>query len=209
MYYKYPRTYHLPFSLGLGSDDKVLTNFEDYFENRQVVISEKMDGENTTVYSNYCHARSIDSKHASYHSWLLSYIQSFNYLLKENERVCGEYLFAQHSIHYDDLKSYFLAFSIWQDETCLSWESTVERCKELSILTVPVLYVGNYDSKQLRNCISKVAEKGGEGVVMRLACEFKYSDFCRSVVKYVRANHVQTDEHWSKGKITQNNMILN
>jgi hypothetical protein len=37
-----------------------------------------------------------------------------------------------------------------------------------------------------------------EGVVIRLANEFDGEDFPNYVCKYVRANHVQTDEHWTR-----------
>ena len=204
--YKYPRTYHFPFSPGLGSDDKVFDDFEDYFKNRKVVITEKMDGENTTIYKDMCHARSIDSKHRDYHSWLLSYIPSFQYMLKDNERVCGEYLYAKHSIYYDDLPCYFMVFSIWQDKQCLSWEDTVKRCKELGLITVPVLYQGEYDEGKIQECIRVVKSHNGEGIVMRLASDYRYDDFTKSIVKYVRANHVQTDEHWSNQTIVKNQL---
>jgi hypothetical protein len=37
-----------------------------------------------------------------------------------------------------------------------------------------------------------------EGVVVRLAGAFESEDFDQSVFKWVRANHVQTDEHWTR-----------
>ena len=37
-----------------------------------------------------------------------------------------------------------------------------------------------------------------EGVVVRRVHEFGADDFSKNVVKYVRENHVQTDEHWTK-----------
>lgn len=33
---------------------------------------------------------------------------------------------------------------------------------------------------------------------MRIADEFYTEDFPKYVCKFVRANHVQTDEHWTK-----------
>lgn len=45
MYYKYPRTYHLPFSETITEDDKRLKDTKQ-FENMNVVITEKMKGEN-------------------------------------------------------------------------------------------------------------------------------------------------------------------
>lgn len=39
---------------------------------------------------------------------------------------------------------------------------------------------------------------GREGIVMRITDSFPIIEFPRCVCKYVRANHVQTDEHWTK-----------
>jgi len=50
-YVKYPRTYHLPYSLTISDDDKRLES-DEMFENMdQVYCTIKMDGENTTIYS--------------------------------------------------------------------------------------------------------------------------------------------------------------
>ena len=54
---KYPRTPHLPFSQGVTSDDKIIQTL-NYFVGEEIVITEKMDGENTTMGHNYTHARS-------------------------------------------------------------------------------------------------------------------------------------------------------
>ena len=35
-----------------------------------------------------------------------------------------------------------------------------------------------------------------EGFVIRLTNEFNLNDFQKSVVKWVRKGHIQTDEHW-------------
>ena len=59
---KYGRTFHLPWSPGATDDDKVLDSVA-HFVGHDVVVTEKMDGENTTVYpTGYTHARSVDSK---------------------------------------------------------------------------------------------------------------------------------------------------
>ena len=43
MRYKYPRTYHLPFSPGGTSDDKILLN-DEHLNGIEVVVTEKTDG---------------------------------------------------------------------------------------------------------------------------------------------------------------------
>ena len=37
-----------------------------------------------------------------------------------------------------------------------------------------------------------------EGFVVRNIDSFKYEDFSKNVGKYVRANHVQTNQHWTE-----------
>ena len=205
MYYKYPRTLHFPFSDGITSDDKVLETTV-HFNNREIVVTEKMDGENSTVYRDYYHARSLSSEHKWYHSWLLGYIKTFQYLIPENYRICGEYLFARHSIKYENLKSYFQVFSVWNEDVCLSWDETESFCNQLGLETVPVLYRGLYDEDKIKEIAKEVVSKGGEGIVVRLSSSFKYEDFSLSIAKYVRKNHVQTDKHWSLGIIEENKL---
>lgn len=205
MKYKYPRTYHLPFSKGYTSDDKVLER-DSQFSGMKIVVTEKMDGENTTIYRNTYHARSIDSKHQGYHSWILNYIRQFQYLIPDEYRVCGEYLYAKHSIKYENLSSYFLAFSVWKDKECLSWDKTKMFCKDIGIEMVPILYEGIYNTEKVISIAENVVKNGGEGIVVRNMDTFKYEDFQCNVAKYVRENHVQTERHWSLGKIEKNKL---
>ena len=196
--FKYPRTPHLPFSMGATDDDKILPSTE-HFRGKRVVVTEKMDGENTTVYSDFCHARSLDSKHKPYHSWLLSNIATFQAQIPENWRVCGEYLYAVHSIEYTALPTYFMAFSVWNDKNeCLSWSDTVAFLEALGVKSVPVLYEGVYDDAKIKQIAEKATQDGAEGVVVRLEDSFSYGDFSLSIAKYVRANHNQTDKSWGK-----------
>ena len=58
---KFSRTFHMPESPGVTSDDKVLKSL-DHFIGKEVVITEKADGENTTHTRTKTHARSVDSK---------------------------------------------------------------------------------------------------------------------------------------------------
>lgn len=203
MKYKYPRTYHLPFSLGYTSDDRVLKNDNQFYE-KEVVITEKMDGENTTIYKDYCHARSVDSLHKEYHSWLLNYIRNFQYMIPDEYRICGEYLYAKHSIQYTELDSYFLAFSVWDGNVCLSWNDTEKFCESIGLKTVPVLYKGIYDKYQTIEIAENAIVHGGEGIVVRNASSFMYDEFSNNIAKYVRKNHVQTNKHWSSEKIEKN-----
>ena len=203
--YKYPRTNHLPFSEGLTDGDKRMIS-DECFQNKHIVITEKMDGENTTIYNDGCHARSIDSTHRDYHSWLLSYIQNFMYQIPDNCRICGEYLYAKHSIPYKDLISYFEVFSVWEGDICKDWRYTEKVCKDLGLHTVPVLYEGTYQRDMVLAIAQDTVSRGCEGIVVRYSGEFELKDWGSNIAKYVRKNHVQTDEHWSQGKIETNRL---
>ena len=123
---KYPRTPHLPWSPGASSDDVWIDTFA-LFEGSEVVITEKMDGENTTLYADHIHARSLDSRHHPSRSWVKGLHQSIAHLIPAGWRICGENLYARHSVGYEALPSYFMVFSIWDEHNhCLGWEQTVE-----------------------------------------------------------------------------------
>lgn len=194
MRFKYPRTYHLEFSPGATSDDKIQTDLSCL---KDVVITLKMDGENTTIGKGYSHARSIDSIYHPSRSKIKALESNLSYLLDEDERLCGENLYYKHSIEYTTLEDHFLLFSIWKDEVCLSWEDTIERAKELNIFTVPVISSGPFDLDYIKFLArSKIFKEEHEGFVIRNSGSFLHSDFSKNVVKWVRSNHVQTDEHW-------------
>ena len=124
---KYPRTLHIPSSHGATSDDKMLTakQYVEFFQGRNIQITEKMDGENTTLYSDYLHARSLDSRHHPSRDWVKRFQSEIGHNIPDNWRICGENLFAKHSVSYDNLDSYFYGFSIWNENNiCLSAEET-------------------------------------------------------------------------------------
>jgi hypothetical protein len=205
-YIKYPKTFHLPWSEGLSNDDKRIENI-DNFIGRRVIVTEKLDGENTTLYSDYLHARSIDSKHHPSRSW----IKKIHSEIKNNignYRICGEYLFATHSIFYNELPNYFLIFSAWENDICISWEETQKLALSFAIPIVPVLYDGIWSESKIKDCWTGISKFGGnqEGYVVRLADSFLSKDFPISVAKYVRNNHVQTDENWMMQPVIKNKL---
>jgi hypothetical protein len=201
---KYNRTFHLPWSLGKTSDDKTLSDVS-CFKNKHVVVTEKMDGENTSLYKDYFHARSLDGRDHPSRSWVKQFHATFKHEIEDGWRLCGENLYAKHSIGYDNLKSYFYCFSIWDDTNhCLSWERTVEWCKLLEIETVPVLYQGIFDEELIRNI---TVSDNMEGYVVRNSNCFPYSEFKNNVAKYVRPNHVQTENHWMHSEVIPNKLI--
>lgn len=198
---KYPRTYHLPWSHGLQNDDKRIETTE-FLENARVVVTAKMDGENCSMYRDFIHARSLDSGPHESRDAVKNIWGSFRYDIPEGFRVCGENLYAKHSIGYDNLESYFLGFGVWDGMTCLSWKETKDWLSLFGLSVVPILYEGPYSENILKNLVNP----WDEGLVVRVTDSFTYDEFALKVAKYVRSNHVQTSEHWMSQKIEPNKL---
>lgn len=206
-YIKYPRTYHVHWSQGT-KDDKVLKD-DDNFKNKEVVVTLKLDGENTTMYNDYIHARSLDSKSHQTRKWVKGLWSQISYIIDDNMRICGENLYAQHTIKYDNLESYFYMFSIWINYECLSWDETVEYAEILGLKTVPVIYKGIYDKELIEKEFAKY--KNHEGFVIRITNSFTYNAFKYSLAKYVnpefRRQINNSHGHWISKKIIPNELI--
>jgi hypothetical protein len=209
-YVKYPRTYHVPWSLGTSSDDRLLISM-DHFIGKEIVIMEKLDGENASLYREHYHARSLDSLHHPSREWIKSLHGRIKYLIPEGWRICGENMYAKHSIFYDSLSTYFYVFNIWNENNeCLSIDDTLEWCELLELEHVPIMYRGLYDediAKKIWNVgnSSKFGEES-EGFVLRVSDSFHYADFENTYAKNVRKGHVQTDQHWMNMAVVPNQL---
>lgn len=223
---KYPRTFHVPWSDSNSSDDVWWTDCSP-FEGKEVVVTSKLDGECTTIYPDgHTHARSVDSLHHPSRSWIKALAAQIAPDIPKGHRVCGENLYAFHSIFYTDLPAYFFVYGIYDDKnTCLSWDETVEFCELLGLITVPVLYRGVWDEEVIRkgfpspfptfHAKSENPEWPDdfepcppEGYVIRLAEAFPYGLFDKSVAKYVGKKFRQSmrDVHWASSKVIPNIM---
>lgn len=205
---KYPRTPHLPWSEGASEDDIQLINAE-MFEGKNVVVTEKLDGENTTMTFDRVHARSLDSRdHPSRH-WVKSLWSQMCFDIPAGMRIVGENLYAKHSISYERLPSYFLVFAVFDGSTCLSWTETEEWCRLFGLHHVPVIYTGPWERTRIMQCYTGQSKCGGlqEGYVVRDMGRFSFGQFSSNVAKFVRKGHVQTSEHWMMQKIVPNGLI--
>ena len=206
---KYPRTHHLPWSQGKTEDDRVIEDLSR-FVGQRVIVTRKMDGESTSIYADGMHARSIDGRNHASRDWVKNFASTLAGDIPQDWRICGENLYAKHSIAYDDLPSYFMGFSIWNERNlCLDWDSTMEWFALLDITSVPVLYDGVWDEKLIRGLYDERRDYHcHEGYVVRTAAGFTYGDFRHCVAKFVRANHVAPESHhWFAQQIVPNKLI--
>jgi hypothetical protein len=206
---KYPRTYHLFYSENGTSDDKKCLN-DNHFVGKEVVVTIKMDGENTTIYNKSIHARSLNSLVDSEdRRWIDALRKSkIENNIIDSFRICGENLFYKHTCYYDDLESMFYVFSIWNGDKCLSWDDTKIWCGLLELETVPVIYEGIYNKNIILNEFNKYIKnnKDVEGFAVRISDEFYLSEFETSLNKYVRNTFVIPDQHWKYSKKTMNKL---
>ncbi len=207
-YVKYPRTPHLPWSPHCRNRDDLILADTAHFAGLEVVVTVKMDGENTTMYRDHIHARSMDSRHHESRAWVKGLHGRLAHDIPDGWRICGENLFAEHSIRYQNLASYFLVFSIWDSQNnCLSHAEMLEYAELLDLDTVPVLYRGPWVEDHIRDLPLDTHEGDPmEGYVVRVAESFPYGRFLTSLAKWVRPSHVQTDSHWMTRAVSKNGL---
>ena len=202
---KYNRTYHLPFSPGSTNDDRISSSVASLL-GIDVVITEKLDGENCGMERGGVYARS----HAAYTEspWSRE-VRQIHSLIKnsidEGVFIFGENMEGIHSIEYTNLTSYFYIFGVRDNNIWVPWETVEEYSFLLDLPTVPVLFKGVINTEKelkqiVEDLVSQPSALGGqrEGIVIRNAGMFHNDDFSQNVMKWVRKGHVQTDEHWTR-----------
>lgn len=203
--YKYPRTPHLPWSSGSVSEDDLVLQSIAQFNNKNVVVTEKLDGENTNMYCDYLHARSIHYRHHPSRDWIKKLHSKISHLIPPGWRLCGENLYAQHSIAYNELESYFFLFSIWNDDNfCLDWQQTMEWAELLGLQTPTEFYRGVWNESLIKNL--PINADRCEGYVVRTIEGFSYELFSGNVAKWVRRGHVTTHFSWIHQEVIPNRL---
>lgn len=205
----------MPWSEGATNDDKRATSVDSLI-GKEIVLTEKMDGSNTSLEADGCFARTHAGPptHKSFDQ-LKALHASIKHNLSIDLQYFGEWCYAKHSIEYNELPGYFLLFNV-RDLTVdnwFDWDGVELLAKELNIPTVPVLFRGTVNSeKELKELVESFMLQpsacGGirEGVVARVAKDFYDEDFSTNVMKCVRKNHVQTSDHWKDQEIVKNKL---
>ena len=202
---KYNRTYHLPWSPGTTSDDRIAPSVQSLI-GVDLVITEKLDGSNTAFTKDGVYGRS----HVEFtkNPWDVKSLEIWEYIKRSIDPdvyIFGEGMYGIHSIEYSNLSSYFYIFGVRDGKIWISWDGVEEYSYLLDIPTVPVLFKGQVQSeKELKllteSLVSQPSALGGkrEGIVVRKSDMFHDDDFSESVMKWVRKGHVATDSHWTR-----------
>lgn len=228
---KYGRTYHYDFSLGTTSDDRINREWREQVQKFEKIIhTEKLDGENTCLSPLGVFARS----HAAptTHPWAdylkIKHSMMVNDLKDNNLEIFGENLYALHSIIYPKLEHHFYVFGVRVEGVWLSWEETKWYANIFDLPVVPELGIQDTkDPEAIKQHVLELVKQPSifgslnntpdnlelhekectrEGIVSRNVDEYTKEAFPQNVFKYVRANHVKTNTHWSK-KITRARLV--
>ncbi|MFI5986068.1 RNA ligase family protein [Streptomyces sp. NPDC051555] len=205
----YPRTPHLPWSPGATPDDVRAGDLSGLpgLCGREVVVTEKLDGENTTLYADGLHARSLDSAHHPSRAWVKALQGRIGPGIPAGRRICGENLYARHSLPYDALDSWFYGFSVWDGDRCLDWDRTARFLTGLGVPVPRVLWRGVLDAPAERALRKLKLDTGRhEGYVVRSVAGFDRTAFAGHVAKWVRGGHVQTGTHWMFASVVENGL---
>jgi hypothetical protein len=203
---KYPRTFHWPWSQQVHSDDSYHQDPE-FFVGKEIVITEKLDGGNTALNAGNVYARSTGQEATQgwfahvkkYHAWKTTGLDPI-------VTIYGEDLAALHSIKYNlPMDETYKVFAVRKNDTFLNWAEVVSTADANDLDVVPVIFQGQFNSvKEITKFFEAEIVKPSlfgnerEGFVMRTIEDIVADEFGQHVCKYVRKNHVQTDEHWTK-----------
>jgi len=208
---KYPRTPYLSYNDNISKDSPMILYPHD-FENKNVIVSVKLDGENTTMTHERVYARSLNTASHESRDWIRTLHGQLKFFIPNGYKVCGENMYAKHSIHYKNLDTYFYVFSVFNEfNECLCWPDTVSFCKKIGLKPVYSIYNGPYDKNRIQNAFDaykQVAADEVEGYIIRNADRFLYDDFHMNVGKFVSKKFKEelfnTDDHWMTQKVVKN-----
>lgn len=230
---KYPRTPHLRGSrLQAGDEDLSQIPFSE-IRGKHIVIEEKVDGANSAISfgengelllqsrGHYLTGGYRERHYDLMKQWAMSHRESFFTALGTRYIMYGEWLYAKHSVYYDELPSYFLEFDIFDRENGLFLDtpSRGSITRKIAVCSVPVLAGGIFDSekevlKYLGNsrfisgrhmevlreyCLEnghdaelRCGETDPTGLMEGLYIKVEEDGYVKSRLKYVRASFSQT-----------------
>jgi hypothetical protein len=211
---KYPRTLHLPFTAHSTTDDKIMDEGDvEYLISERTVVTEKLDGSNVCLTSSEVFSRSHGGKpsHASFRP-LIRFHERNAHRILSGYSIFAEWCYAVHSIRYEMLQHPLNVFGLRDDSTgeWLNWSDVVEAAEWIGCPTVPVILDGYFSNKEeFEDIITRFAHLNSvygverEGLVVRRFSGMEMhgegkEKRLRGIGKWVRKNHVQTDEHWTR-----------
>jgi len=220
-FFRFPHTPHIAW-LGSGQprDDKVLLP-QDAGEllRHEVIVEEKVDGANlgfslderaslrvqnrgSYLSKEHCHPQ-----FKTLWRWLQTREQALADALFPDLMLFGEWCYAVHSVRYNRLPDWFLAFDVY-DRSQGHFLSTARRddlIAQLGLAMVPVLGQRKFKLAELSDMLkqSQLGEAPAEGLYVRR----DEGAWLAARAKLVRPEFVQAiEEHWSRRSVQVNEL---
>ncbi len=219
-FFKFPSTPHLATMPGVDiRGDKVLTETErDEFLRHALTVEEKVDGANLGI--SFDEEGNIRAQNRGAYlqlpgtgqwkklgEWLALRTDVLFEHLCDRYILFGEWCYAQHSIFYDRLPDWFLAFDIYERESRRFLSSTRRDrlIEKMHFSKVPSLARGRFSFPETEKLLSqsKLANRPAEGIYLRI----DRGDWLEHRAKLVRPAFIQAVEnHWSRSALKPNRL---
>lgn len=161
-----------------------------------IIVQEKLDGSCVSVAkvngaicpltrSGYSALASLYEQHQMFHHWVYNNYDRFDDLLKDGERICGEWLLQAHGTRYNLPHEPFVAFDIMVGKERLIYQDFSQRVQKFDFIIPNLLHYGDaYSIEQACEAI-KVSGHGAldpvEGAVWRVERQGKVDFLCKFV----------------------------
>ncbi|GGB36424.1 DNA ligase III [Tistrella bauzanensis] len=222
-FFRFPQTAHIAWlGTGLPRDDKLLSAEEvARLLDGPVVVEEKVDGANlglsvdpdTGLIRAQNRGQYLNSPFTGQFERLADWLalhedRLFDALATDQLILFGEWLAARHSLDYDHLPDWFLAFDVYERATG-RFRSTMARdalARQIGLTSVPALFTGHIDGipslvDLLHGARSRYRAGPPEGIVIRRQDDTHLI----ARAKLVRADFTQAiGKHWRRRAIEWN-----
>lgn len=214
---KYPRIPHLAFSSVTDADDIVVD--KDIF-GQPWVVTEKIDGSQTSyeIVDGIVQARnrntallsgSMDRQFHRLPAWVQVHYEVLVTLLGDQYILFGEWMCHVHTVHYDRLPDWFVAFGLFDKVTgsFLPFLPTMERLRSLGFSTVPLVFEGVVKDRKMIDSFIKKSAFGSEemeGVVFHSKDDLERFKFVTASFK----TKVDNARHWRTCTRVQNSLAM-
>lgn len=219
---KFPHTPHLAW-LGDGSarQDKVLHRIEALeFLSHEVTVEEKLDGANIGISFDaegelVVQNRGTVLRHGEQQQfqplwpWIALRQSELRQGLGQNLVLFGEWCFAVHSVRYNSLPDYLIAFDVFDALHKRFWSTNRRNdwASQYGIETAPQLKRGRFELCELEAILLNLKSAYGSERVEGLYLRWDEGEWLGGRAKLVRAEFVQAiGEHWSKRMLESNKL---
>ena len=217
---KFPRTKHIVNVGSASRDDLIMTDNEvKNFLGVEIYVEEKIDGanlgisiglDNKIMVQNRSHY--VTSKeHAQFKlldKWIQSKSSELWQVIEPGRHILyGEWVYMRHSIKYDNLPDYFVAFDLYDkiEKKFYSRNRLEELLKNTTITLIPLVYRGIYKKKEELVSLINLTSKFYDGKLEGIYCRVCDDDYLLYRGKIVRSDFIcGSGLHWSKGNLEVN-----